>query len=68
MIDINRRHDVMRYQVSLGHAQVTVWSESRLDAIREARIQLSLEMPRLYDIIHSLDEGRFLVVPEPAAS
>ena len=61
MIDVNRAHPLMRYQITVGHSRVFVWSATRQQAIQEARIKLSLEMPRLYDVIHAMDESRFVV-------
>ena len=40
------------YKVEIGHSSVVVESATADDAIRAARTKLSLEMPRLWDIIH----------------
>lgn len=52
------------YRVSVGHAQVRVTGSSVGDAIRAARERLCVEMPRMWDIIHSLDARRFIVRPQ----
>ena len=61
MIDMNRSDFPERYTVSVGHARVVVDGHSPADAIHQARLRLSAEMPRLYDVIHSLDDHRFVV-------
>ncbi|MCP4190358.1 MAG: hypothetical protein GY768_07000 [Planctomycetaceae bacterium] len=61
MIDMNRSKFPARYRVSLGHASVTVDGFSPAEALHAARIRLSLDLPRLYDVIHSLEDGRFEV-------
>lgn len=52
-----------RYQVRVGHATVIVDAVSEIDAIRMARKKLSHEMPRLWDVIHRLDDRQFCVDP-----
>ena len=47
------------YEVSVGHASVRVRGASREEAIAEARTQLCLDLPRMWDVIHSLDRQRF---------
>jgi len=49
------------YEVRLGHASVVVVGHSEAEAIRAARLRLSDEMPRLWDLIHRLDASRFHV-------
>ena len=58
---MNRSKFPTRYRVSVGHASVTVDGCSPAEAIRVARIRLSLDLPRLYDVIHSLEDDRFEV-------
>lgn len=62
MIDRNRSLPC-QYQVTVGHLRVTVGGTSRDDAIQQARRALCVELPRLYDVIRSLDSSRFQVVP-----
>ena len=50
-----------RYRVKLGHSEVSVECNSKEAAIRLARISLSDDMPRLYDVIHSAEDKQFLV-------
>ena len=52
-----------RYQVRLGHSTVIVQATSSTEAIRLARKQLSDEMPRLWDVIHRLEDQQFRVDP-----
>jgi hypothetical protein len=49
------------YKVEIGHNSVMVESGSPEDAIRAARTKLSLEMPRLWDIIQKLSPEKFNV-------
>ena len=54
------------YEVSVGHARVRVRCASRDEAITQARARLCVDMPRMWDVIHSLDMQRFDVrVVEP---
>ena len=51
-----------RLQASLGeNFAPLIFDVTDGEAIREARIRLSTEMPRLYDVIHSLDDSSFCV-------
>ena len=47
--------------VKVGLTTVIVPGDSREDAIRQARRKLCREMPRMWDVIQSLDESRFQV-------
>jgi hypothetical protein len=49
------------YKVEIGHNSVMVESATPEDAIRAARTKLSLEMPRLWDIIQKLAPEKFNV-------
>jgi hypothetical protein len=49
------------YKVEVGHNSVVVESASQEDAIRAARTKLSLELPRLWDIIQQLGPEKFKV-------
>ena len=62
MIDLSNTDRRPRYEVRVGHVRVTVRSSSPADAIREARRLMSLDMPRLYDVIQRLDASRFQVI------
>jgi len=61
MIDMNRSKFPTRYLVRVGHNSVTVDGHSRAEAIRQARIRMSLDLPRLYDVIHALEDQSFVV-------
>jgi len=50
-----------RFAVRLGHNRVLVEGDSPSDAIYQARMQLSHDMPRLWDLIHAMDESKFEV-------
>lgn len=52
-------YEVRSFVVRVGHTQVRVQGKSKEEAIREARRQLSLDLPRMWDVIHSLDDSRF---------
>ena len=49
------------FQVRVGHTTVTVKGMNRDDAIEHARERLCLDMPRMWDVIQSLDDHRFEV-------
>ena len=54
------------YEVSVGHARVRVQSASPAEAVTLARARFCIDMPRMWDVIHSLDMQRFDVrVVEP---
>ena len=55
--------DILAYRVKVGHATVTVHCTSSEDVIREARRQFCVEMPRMWDVIQSLDDSQFEVAP-----
>ncbi len=49
------------YEVIVGHARVRVSGASRAEAVEVARRQLCADMPRMWDVIQSLDLQRFTV-------
>jgi hypothetical protein len=51
------------YRVIVGHASVTVSGRSRDEAIQNARTRLCIEMPRMWDVIESLDPRSFQIQP-----
>ena len=63
MIDLNRSQFPGQYAVSLGHTRVVVDSVSPEEAIKQARLRMGVELPRLYDVIHSIDDAQFTVTP-----
>ncbi len=54
---------LQRFQVKIGHAVVIVQSHSAEDAVEQAKRLLRLEMPRMWDVIESLEVSRFQVNP-----
>ena len=48
-----------KYRVKLGLTEVTIECNSRDEAIRLARIKLTDDTPRLYDIILNAEDDRF---------
>jgi hypothetical protein len=55
-------NELITYRVQVGHTATTVQGRSREEAIREARRKLCQEMPRMWDMIHKLEDSRFEVV------
>lgn len=47
------------YEVRVGFTRVRVSGSTREEAIANARRQLCLEMPRMWDLISSMSEQRF---------
>ena len=47
------------YEVRVGHARVRVQSASPAEAITQARARFCIDMPRMWDVIHSLEMNRF---------
>jgi hypothetical protein len=62
----NNDLDTKYFEVSLGHATVFVYGKSIPEAIAEARKLLCKELPRMWDVIHSLDAQRFQVRLPPS--
>lgn len=52
---------IIDYQVSVGHFTVKVEGHTPGEAIKEARRQLCQQLPRMWDVIQSLDDSRFEV-------
>ena len=50
-----------KFRVNVGHNQVVVEGQDRREAIQIARTRLSLEMPRLWDVIFRMEDERFHV-------
>ena len=55
------QHRLRKFSVTVGHASVTVEGMTHDEAIERARRQLCLELPRMWDVIQSMDDSRFLV-------
>ena len=54
-----------RFAVKIGHFRLEVEGNSREQAIQSARRRLESELPRLWDVIASLDSRRFVVEELP---
>lgn len=52
---------VQDYEVCVGHFTVKVEGRSKEDAIIAARKRLCRELPRMWDVIQSLEHERFQV-------
>jgi hypothetical protein len=52
-----------KYEVKLGHLEVTVKANDPKDALVRARVMLRDQLPRLWDVITSLADDRFEVAP-----
>ncbi|MHC2071000.1 hypothetical protein ACYFX5_26305 [Bremerella sp. T1] len=49
------------YLVRVGHNQITVVCQTAAEAIERAKKQLRRDFPRLWDVIGSLSENKFVV-------
>jgi len=49
------------YRVQLGHTSTTVQGRTRAEAIHAARRALCKDMPRMWDVIHKLNDDQFIV-------
>lgn len=47
--------EACNYEVVVGHTRIRVRGQDRWDAMRQARSQLCLENPRLWDVIQALE-------------
>ncbi len=52
------------FRVKVGHTAVTVPGTTPQEAVRQARKQLCMEMPRMWDVIQAMSDDRFSVAPE----
>jgi hypothetical protein len=57
----NHNELLKSFRVCVGHWEMRVKAHDREEAIVIARRHLSLELPRLYDVIRSLTANRFQV-------
>ena len=53
-----------KFRVKVGHMAVTVPGATPQEAVRQARKQLSMDMPRMWDVIQAMSDDRFSVTPE----
>ncbi len=63
MIRWDDRQPLQKFQVTVGHHQLTVEARDPEQAVDQARAQLCDELPRLWDVIRQLDRQRFEVRP-----
>ena len=61
MTDKTQPNNVRQYQVRMGHTKITVQGDSPEETVRHARRQLCLDIPRMWDVIQTIEEGRFVV-------
>ena len=61
MNENNRSDATKKFRVKVGHTAVTVPGTTPQEAVRQARKQLSMDMPRMWDVIQSLGHHRFEV-------
>ena len=59
MIEWNSSKPKLEYEVKVGHMSVVVRGTSQDEAISNARMKLSRELPRMWDVIHGLDSSKF---------
>ncbi len=55
------QHQITAIEVIVGHSRVTVTGTSQDEAVAAARRRLCCDMPRMWDVIQSLDLQRFEV-------
>lgn len=56
---MTQEHGPILFHIQLGHAQVSVEGDTPEAALGEARRRLSLEYPRLWDVINEADDESF---------
>jgi len=59
MIEWNNSRPLLEYEVSVGHMRVVVHGNTQEEAILNARMKMSRELPRMWDVIHGLAANRF---------
>ena len=59
MIEWNSSRPQMDFEVKVGLMSVIVRGATREEAINNARMKLSQDLPRMWDVIHGLDDSRF---------
>jgi hypothetical protein len=62
MIEWNSSRPQMDFEVTVGLMSVVVRGASREEAITNARMKLSQDLPRMWDVIHGLEDSRFNVI------
>jgi hypothetical protein len=60
MIQLNPEYESKKFNVTCGHHLIVVEAKNEREAIDEARRRLSVELPRLWDVISSMEESRFV--------
>ena len=64
MNENNRSDATKKFRVKVGHTAVTVPGTTPQEAVRQARKQLSMDMPRMWDVIQAMSDDCFSVTPE----
>ena len=59
MIEWNSSRPQMDFEVKVGLMSVIVRGATREEAITNARVKLCQDLPRMWDVIHGLDNSRF---------
>ncbi len=55
--------ETIGYRVKVGNLTVDVKGRTKDEVIPEARRRLCLEMPRMWDVISSMDDQQFEITP-----
>ena len=55
--------ETIGYRVKVGHLAVDVEGQTKDEVILEARRRLRLEMPRMWDVISSMDDQQLEITP-----
>ena len=61
MIEWNKARPQLDFEVKVGLMSVVVRGATQEEAISNARAKLSNDLPRMWDVIHGLDDSRFNV-------
>ena len=61
MIEWNKARPQLDFEVKVGLMSVVVRGATQKEAISNARAKLSNDLPRMWDVIHGLDDSRFNV-------
>lgn len=59
MIEWNSARPQLEFEVKVGLMSVVVRGATQEEAISNARMQLSRDLPRMWDVIHELETSRF---------
>ncbi len=62
MIEWNSARPQLEFEVKVGLMSVVVRGATQEEAISNARMKLSRDLPRMWDVIHGMDNSRFNVI------